>query len=214
MELIQLTNYRHAGRGAHKPASRMEVICEQTTKTSSIDTGAPVDSETRDSESVLLTLLFTDIVGSTEMAQRLGDAEWSALLMRHHSIVRQHLAEFRGTEIDTAGDGFFATFDKPGRAVRFAAATRAALQEIGIAIRAGVHAGECDVCAGRVVGIAVHVAARVMQVAQGGEILVSNTVRDLLAGSGLRFIGRQPETLRGLAGPRELFAYGAHDEQR
>jgi class 3 adenylate cyclase len=161
----------------------------------------------QESESVLLTLLFTDIVGSTEMAERLGDAEWSALLSRHHAIVRRQLEAFRGKEVDTAGDGFFATFDRPGQAVRFAAAARAALSAIGIAIRAGVHAGECDVTAGRVVGVAVHVAARVTQAAQSGEILVSNTVRELLAGSGLRFSSRERQALRGLSEARELFAF-------
>lgn len=157
-------------------------------------------------ERVLLTLLFTDIVGSTEKAERLGDQAWSDLLTRHHSIVRDHLAAHRGTEIDTAGDGFFATFDRPSRAVCCAAAIRTALKTIDIDIRSGVHAGECEVAAGRVVGVSVHVAARVAQIAQAGEILISRTVRDLLAGSSLRFTDRERQPLKGLSESTRLFA--------
>jgi class 3 adenylate cyclase len=157
-------------------------------------------------ERVLLTFLFTDIVGSTETAERLGDRAWCRLLMQHHAIVRSQLARFGGVEMDTAGDGFFVVFDRPSRALQFAAAVRAGLEEIGLAIRVGVHAGECEIAGGRAEGVAVHVAARVAGVASEGEILVSSTVRDLLAGSGLRFSGRDVHTFKGLAEPRFLFA--------
>ncbi|HEY2560538.1 MAG TPA: adenylate/guanylate cyclase domain-containing protein [Caldimonas sp.] len=157
-------------------------------------------------ERVLLTFLFTDIVASTETAERLGDHAWCRLLMEHHAIVRSQLARFGGIEMDTAGDGFFVVFDRPSRAMQFAAAVRSALAEIGLGIRVGVHAGECEIAGGRAEGVAVHVAARVAGVASQGEILVSSTVRDLLAGSELRFSGRDVHTFKGLAEPRFLFA--------
>jgi class 3 adenylate cyclase len=154
----------------------------------------------------LLTLLFTDIVASTETAERLGDEAWRDLLDRHRAVVRDQLAAFRGVEIDNAGDGFFATFDAPARAVRCAEAIDVALAGIGISIRAGIHAGECAAVAGRVSGVAVHVAARIVEVAQPGEVLVSGTVRDLVAGSGLEFCDRDWHALKGLSGSRQLFA--------
>jgi class 3 adenylate cyclase len=158
------------------------------------------------SQRVLLTFLLTDIVGSTQTAERLGDHAWCSLLFRHHSIVRGHLKSYNGREIDAVGDGFFLTFDRPGLAVHFAIAVRAALKDIGIDIRAGIHAGECELIDGRVQGIAVHTTARIAHAADDGEILVSNTVRDLLAGSGLRFSGRDEQILKGLSEPRRLFA--------
>jgi class 3 adenylate cyclase len=157
-------------------------------------------------ERVLLTFLFTDIVGSTETAERLGDRAWCKLLMQHHNVVRSHLDRFGGIEMDTAGDGFFVVFDRPSRALQFAAAVRSALDEIGLRVRVGVHAGECEIAAGRAEGVAVHVAARVASAASEGEILVSSTVRELLAGSGLRFSGGDAHTFKGLAEPRFLFA--------
>ena len=161
-------------------------------------------------ESSLLTLLFTDIVASTEIAERLGDDAWRSLLDRHRRIVREHLAAFRGVEIDNAGDGFFATFDTPARAVRCAEAIEVALAAIGVSIRAGIHAGECAAVAGRISGVAVHVAARIVEVAQPGEVLVSGTVRDLVAGSGLEFCDRDWHALKGLSGSRQLFALRSH----
>jgi class 3 adenylate cyclase len=155
---------------------------------------------------LLLTLLFTDIVESTQTAERLGDEGWRALLARHHAIVRAKLALFRGQEVDKAGDGFFATFERPGLAVCCAEAIRAALEEIGICVRAGIHAGECDTFDGEVTGVAVHVAARVASIAQPGEILVSSSLRDLLAGSGFEFADRDWHALKGLSGTRQLFA--------
>jgi class 3 adenylate cyclase len=126
--------------------------------------------------------------------------------MRHHAIVRSQLGRFGGVEMDTAGDGFFVVFDRPSRALQFAAAVRSALDEIGLGIRVGVHAGECEIAGGRAEGVAVHVAARVVGVAGEGEILVSSTVRELLAGSGLRFSGGDVHAFKGLAEPRFLFA--------
>jgi class 3 adenylate cyclase len=156
-------------------------------------------------ERSLLTLLFTDIVGSTQLAERLGDRAWHELLVRHHSIVRAQLEHFRGQEIDKAGDGFFATFDAPARAVRCAEQIRIALESFGIQIRVGIHTGECETLERQVSGLAVHVAARVAEIAPPGEILVSATVRELVAGSGLEFFGGDWYTLKGLTGQRQLF---------
>jgi class 3 adenylate cyclase len=157
-------------------------------------------------ERVLATVLFTDIVGSTELAGRLGDAAWRALLERHHAIVRRELARFRGRELDTAGDGFFASFDGPARAVQAAAALREPLREIGLEIRAGLHTGEFEVSDGKVVGIAVSVGARISSLAGAGEVLVSSTVKDLVAGSGLAFEDRGEHQLKGIAEAWHLFA--------
>jgi len=157
-------------------------------------------------ERVLATVLFTDIVGSTELAARLGDSDWRGLLERHHSAVRRELARFDGRELDTAGDGFFAAFDGPARAVRAAIAIRESLRALDLAIRAGVHTGECEVSDGKIVGVAVSVGARIASLAGPGEVLVSSTVKDLVAGSGLRFDDRGEHQLKGLAEPWRVFA--------
>ena len=154
----------------------------------------------------LTTMLFTDIVESTQRAERLGDEHWHRLLEQHHAIVRSNLSTFRGREIDAAGDGFFATFDAPARAIRCAQAIRAAVRGIGLEIRAGLHTGECEVVGNKVIGVAVHVAARVAATATAGEILVSSTVRELVAGSGLRFSGSALHTLKGLHKKWRLFS--------
>jgi len=154
---------------------------------------------------VLATLLFTDIVGSTERAADLGDRQWRDLLGHHHSLVRRELTRFRGREVDTAGDAFFATFDGPARAIRCACAIRDAVASLGITIRAGLHTGECEVMDDKVSGIAVHIGARVMGQAGPGEVLVSSTVKDLVAGSGLRFIDRGVHALKGVPGEWRLF---------
>jgi class 3 adenylate cyclase len=154
---------------------------------------------------VLATVLFTDIVGSTEKAMTLGNARWSELLHEHHSRVRGQLARFRGREIDTAGDGFFASFDGPARAIRCAGAIRDAVADLGIEIRAGLHAGECEIIDGKVGGVAVHVGARVAAEAAPNEILVSGTVKDLVVGSGIAFEDRGLRTLKGV-GEWHLFA--------
>ncbi len=155
---------------------------------------------------VLVTLLFTDIVGSTHCAETLGDEKWHRLLERHRAIVRRKLAMFRGCEIEVPGDGFLATFDSPTNAVKCARAIRAALRSIGLEIRAGLHAGECTVTAGRLVGIAVHIAARVVRRAEAGQILVSSTVKELAFGSELRFSAEIVHALKGLTENWRLFA--------
>ena len=160
----------------------------------------------KQSERVLATILFTDIVGSTELAARLGDAAWRELLERHHAIVRRELARFQGRELDTAGDGFFAAFDGPARAVLAAAALRDPLRAIGLEIRAGLHTGECEVSDGKIVGIAVSIGARISSLAGPGDVLVSSTVKDLVAGSGLRFEDRGEHQLKGIPEAWHLFA--------
>lgn len=145
---------------------------------------------------MLLTLLFTDIVGSTRRATELGDRRWRELVDAHHAAVRRELDRFRGREVDTAGDGFFATFDGPGRALRAAAAIRDALRALELDVRAGVHTGECEVAGPAVRGVAVHVAARVAARAAAGEILATSTVRDLVAGSGIVFADRGSTELK------------------
>jgi class 3 adenylate cyclase len=155
---------------------------------------------------VLATVLFTDIVGSTKLAVRLGDRGWRDLLARHHTVVRRELERFRGREIDTAGDGFFATFDGPGRAIRAACRIREAVAELDISIRAGVHTGELEIMGTKFGGVAVHAGARVLALAQPGEILVTRTVVDLVSGAGLTFEPRGSQPLRGLPGEWPLFA--------
>jgi class 3 adenylate cyclase len=155
---------------------------------------------------ILATVLFTDIVGSTQRAVELGDARWRELLASHHSAVRSLLARYRGTEIDTAGDGFFASFDGPARGVRCASAIVERVEELGLEIRAGLHTGECEIVDGRVGGIAVHIGARVAARAAPGEVLVSSTVRDLVAGSGLEFEDRGAAELKGVPGEWRLYA--------
>jgi len=162
-----------------------------------------------DPDRVLATVLFTDIVGSTERATELGDRRWRELLEAHHSTVRRQLERFRGREIDTAGDGFLASFDGPARAIRCARAAVDAVGELGLEIRAGVHTGECEVAGGKLAGIAVHIGARVAGRADPGEVLVSSTVRDLVAGSGLEFEDRGTAELKGVPGEWRLYAVSA-----
>ena len=157
-------------------------------------------------ERVLATVLFTDIVGSTAKAAELGDARWRALLEAHHSAIRRQLARYRGQEMDTAGDGFFATFDGPARAIRCALAIQEAIRPLGIELRTGLHTGECEQLDGKVGGIAVHIGARVAEGAAPNEVLVSSTVKDLVAGSGLEFEERASATLKGLPGEWRLYA--------
>jgi pimeloyl-ACP methyl ester carboxylesterase len=154
---------------------------------------------------VLSTVLFTDIVRSTERAAELGDAAWSRLLERHHAAVRTELSDFRGREVDTAGDGFFATFDGPARAIRCAIAIVDAVGELGLELRAGVHTGEIEMSNGDVRGLAVHIGARVASMANAGEVLVSRTVKDLVAGSGLEFEDRGEHSLKGVPDRWQLF---------
>jgi class 3 adenylate cyclase/pimeloyl-ACP methyl ester carboxylesterase len=155
---------------------------------------------------ILATVLFTDIVGATAKAAELGDSRWRALLEQHHALVRRQLARFRGTEIDTAGDGFFASFDGPARAIRCACAIAEAVKELGLDVRAGLHTGECELVGSKIGGIAVHVGARVAAEAEPGEVLVSSTVKDLVAGSGIEFRERGVAELKGVPGEWRLLA--------
>ena len=166
-------------------------------------TGARPD---REPDRVLATVLFTDIVSSTEHAVRLGDRRWRDLQERHHALVRRELARHRGREVDTAGDGFLATFDGPARAVRCAVAIGEGVRALGLEVRAGLHTGECELRGDRVSGIAVHTGARVMAQAGAGEVLVSSTVKDLVAGSGLRFEDRGVHAFKGVPGEWRLYA--------
>jgi class 3 adenylate cyclase len=159
---------------------------------------------------VLATVLFTDIVGSTEKMAELGDRRWRELLNEHHRSVRRQLARFRGIEMDTAGDGFFARFDGPARAIHCAQAITTAVQPLGINVRAGLHTGECEVADGKVAGIAVSIGARIAATANANEVLVSSTVKDLVAGSGLTFADRGPHALKGVPGEWQLYAV-THD---
>jgi pimeloyl-ACP methyl ester carboxylesterase len=155
---------------------------------------------------VLSTVLFTDIVDSTTRAVELGDRRWRELLGTHDAAVRHELERFRGREVDTAGDGFFATFDGPARAVRCAISIGDAVRELGIAVRAGIHTGECELDGPKVRGIAVHTGARVASLAAPGEVLVSKTVKDLVSGSGLDFVDRGVHELKGVPGEWRLYA--------
>ncbi len=158
---------------------------------------------------VLATVLFTDIVGSTAKAVELGDARWRELLGDHHALVRRLLVRFSGNELDTAGDGFLASFDGPARAIRCACAIKESVRELGLEVRAGLHTGECERMEGKVGGIAVHIGARVAARAAPGEVLVSSTVKDLVAGSGIEFEDRDVRELKGIPGEWRLFAVGA-----
>jgi class 3 adenylate cyclase len=158
-----------------------------------------------DPHRVLATVLFTDVVGSTERAAVLGDRRWTALLNRHNQAIRRELDRFRGREVSTTGDGFLAMFDAPARAIRCAIAVRDSVARLGLELRAGLHTGECEVLGTDIAGIAVHTGARVASQAEPGEILVSSTVLDLVSGSGIRFEDRGERELKGV-GARRLYA--------
>ncbi len=160
----------------------------------------------REPERVLATVLFTDIVGSTERAAADGDREWRALLERHDELVRRQLERFRGREVKQTGDGFLAAFDGPARAVSCAAKIAESVRALGIDVRAGVHTGECEQRGGDLAGMAVHIGARVGACAGPGEVLVSGTVKDLVVGSGLEFEERGVRELKGVPGEWRLFA--------
>jgi len=167
--------------------------------------------QSREVDRVLATVLFTDIVGSTEHAARLGDRGWRDLLQEHNTVVRREIAQMRGHEVGTSGDGFLATFDGPARAIRCACAIQEAVKPLGIAVRAGLHTGECEMIGDDVGGIAVHIGARVAAMAGPGEVLVSSTVKDLVAGSGLCFTDRGTHPLKGVPGEWRLYSV---DEKR
>ena len=160
----------------------------------------------READRVLATVLFTDIVGATQAVVDQGDRRWLELLKEHHALVRKELARFHGREINTVGDSFIATFDGPARAVRCACSIRDAVTELGIEVRAGLHTGEIELAGNDIGGIAVHIGARVAAAAQPSEVLVSSTVRDLVAGSAIAFADRGVRVLKGVPGERQLFA--------
>ena len=159
-----------------------------------------------DPDRVLATVLFTDVVGSTETASRLGDRAWRTLLDRHHEVIRRELARWRGREVDTAGDGFLATFDGPARAIRCAVAATERVHDLGLQIRAGLHTGEVEIAGDDVRGIAVHIGSRVSSLAAPNEVLVSRTVADLVAGSGIVLAERGEHALRGVPGTWLVYA--------
>jgi class 3 adenylate cyclase len=159
---------------------------------------------------VLATVLFTDIVGSTERARLLGDHAWKELLDRHYAVAREQLDRFRGRQIVSTGDGLLATFDGPARAIRCAQAIGAAVRDLGLDIRAGLHTGEIELDGSDVRGIAVHIGARIAALAGAGEVLVSSTVRDLVGGSGIEFDDRGPHPLKGV--PDEWHLYSVRSE--
>jgi class 3 adenylate cyclase len=151
-------------------------------------------------------VLFTDIVGSTERAATIGDRDWRELLQRHHGLLRAALDPYGGREVHTAGDGFLATFDSPRRAIECARAAGEAIRSIGLDIRAGVHTGEIELSGGDVQGIAVHIGARIAALAGAGEVFVSSTVKDLVAGSEIDFDDRGPHALKGVPGKWRVFS--------
>jgi class 3 adenylate cyclase/pimeloyl-ACP methyl ester carboxylesterase len=164
-------------------------------------------------ERVLATVLFTDIVDATARASELGDRAWRELLVKHHEMIRSQLGFFRGKEIDTTGDGFFATFDGPARAIRCACAIRDGVRDIGLRVRVGLHTGECELVDGKVGGIAVHIGARVASLAQPDEVLVSRTVKDLVAGSGIALVDRGEHPLKGVPGEWHLYSVALSERQ-
>jgi pimeloyl-ACP methyl ester carboxylesterase len=205
-QVVEIPGAGHLALGQHAAAIGAEI--EQFLK----DVLAAGAWEEEEPDRVLATVLFTDIVDATAKAVELGDRAWRDLLARHHALIRRELVRFRGAELDVAGDGFFARFDGPARAVRCACAITQSVRELGLEVRAGLHTGECEVLDVKVGGIAVHIGARVANEAQPGEVLVSSTVKDLVAGSGLRFRGRGTAALKGV--PEEWRLYAVERSER
>jgi class 3 adenylate cyclase len=162
-------------------------------------------SGTRIIDRVLTTVLFTDIVDSTKLAAEMGDQKWGDLLEEHHKMIRHELKVFRGHEVKTTGDGFHATFDGPARAIQCADAIRDSTRQLGLNLRLGIHTGECEIRGESLEGLAIHIAARVSSMAAGGDLLVSRTVKDLVAGSGIEFEDFGTHSLRGIPGEHRLF---------
>jgi class 3 adenylate cyclase len=198
--LIEFAGARHVPAG-----DDFERFCQETERflIGVHEEGGWDDAET---ETVLATVLFTDIVASTATMAAMGDRGWREQLERHHAAIRQELSRFRGNEIDTSGDGFFASFDGPARAIRCACAIHESVRQVGLEVRVGLHTGECEVVDGKVAGIAVSIGARVAAQAAPGEVLVSQTVKDLVAGSGLAFEDRGAAELKGVPGEWRLYA--------
>ena len=191
--LVELQGKDYLGIFLEEPAREIEAFLRDL----------PVREKT---DRVLTTVLFTDLVGSTERLATLGDAGWRELVGRHHELVRRTLSRYRGTEIDTAGDGFYATFDGPARAIRCAREIQAEIADLGMATRAGVHTGECEIIDGKPGGLAVVVGSRISAAAEDGEVLVSGTVKDLVAGSDIAFRERGEQALKGVPGKWRLYA--------
>ncbi len=199
-ERIPGAKYIELTDGVHVPWSKADQILDPVEE---FLTGVrPVARSNR----VLATMLFTDIVGSTDRVRALGDAAWTELLARHHAAVRRELPRFSGIEVDTTGDGFLARFDGPARAIRCGLAIRDALREIGIEVRVGIHTGEVELAGESLRGIAVHLAARILGIAAPGEVLVSRTTHDLVEGAGLTLTDRGEHDLKGIEGSRRVFA--------
>ncbi len=198
---VELPGLGHLALGGPR-ADRIQVELKQFL-TEIWETGGWEEAE---ADRMLATVLFTDIVDSTTKAIELGDRRWRELLERHNALVRRQLLRFRGREIDTTGDGFLATFDGPARAIRCACAIVGGVRDFGLSIRAGLHTGECEIADGKVAGIAVHTGARVAAQASADEVLVSSTVKDLVAGSGIAFDERGTHELKGIPGEWRLFA--------
>ena len=203
--LVELPGMAHLPIGAE-----FERFCAEIERfLVGVDAAGGWEEERAEAETVLATVLFTDLVGSTARAAELGDRGWRELLGLHHERIRAQLARSRGTEIDTAGDGFFARFDGPARAIRCACAIREAVGGLGLEVRAGLHTGECELLDDKVAGIAVSIGARVAAEAGAGEVLVSQTVKDLVAGSGIEFQARGAAELKGVPGEWRLYAVAA-----
>jgi class 3 adenylate cyclase len=197
--LVELPGIGHlAFKGGHQVADEIRRFVTEVRESGGWDEA--------EAERALATILFTDIVGSTAKAAELGDRSWRDLLERHHSQIRQALSRYRGIEMDTAGDGFFARFDGPARAIRCARAISDEVSRLGIEIRAGLHTGECELLDDKVAGIAVSIGARVAGLAGPGEVLVSQTVKDLVAGSEIEFADRGVAELKGVPGEWRLYA--------
>ncbi len=187
----------------HIPLFEPEIVDRIVGEAEEFLTGSRSEAEI---DRILATVMFTDIVDSTRRAAELGDRNWRALLDRHHGAVRQQLSRFRGQQIKNLGDGVLATFDGPARGVRCACAIADEVRALGIEVRAGLHTGECELLGDDVGGIAVHIGARVAALAGASEVLVSSTVKDLVAGSGLRFGDRGHQSLKGVPGEWHIFA--------
>jgi class 3 adenylate cyclase len=191
-------SHMHLGRGVEAMNAEVRAFLTELEESASWSTATP--------DRVLATVLFTDIVDSSGVAAAHGDRAWRELLQEHHALVRSRLLRFRGEEVDTAGDGFLARFDGPARAIACACAIVDGVRDLGLEVRAGVHTGECELVEGKVAGIAVHTGARVLALARGGEVLVSSTVKDLVAGSDLRFEDRGEHELKGIPDRWRVFA--------
>jgi DNA-binding NarL/FixJ family response regulator len=204
-ELIQAVRSAARGDALLSPGVTRRLIAEFASRAKAPGQGLPVQEPNR----VLATVMFTDIVSSTERAAEMGDRRWRELLDRHDEVVRRHLARHGGREVKTTGDGFLALFDGPARGIRCAVAIRDELRTVGIEMRAGLHTGEVELRGDDIGGIAVHIGARVASLAEAGDVIVSSTVKDLAAGSGIALADRGEHMLKGVPDRWRLFAVTA-----